>query len=132
MSDKTKAGKAEKAAEKTEKPEKAEKDGKSEKKQVKAEKRAKEGSDALVKVEFLVDGKGELAAKLEGCDLGLANLIVERLVEDKSVEFAAVDYDHPTRRTPVLKVTAKNPKKSVGHAISMVLKDIDSLKPGKR
>lgn len=105
--------KAHDKTEKAEKPEKAEKIEKSQ-------------------VDFTTDEKGELVAALHDCDLGMANLVVEKLMEDKSVGFAAVDYAHPTQRTPVLRVKGKNPKKSVANAIDAALKEFSSLKIGKR
>ena len=36
---------------------------------------------------------------LEGYDLGFANLLVEKLLQDKDVGFAAVEYAHPTQQT---------------------------------
>lgn len=125
-----KAEKAEKPA-KAEKAEKGEKTEKAEKAERKSRAKVESPAKELVNVEFLVDEKGDLSVKLGGCDVGLANLIVARILDDKSVGFAAVEYDHPTSRVPVLKVTAKNPKKSVEHALAMVLKDLESLKVGK-
>ncbi|MFH1056324.1 MAG: RpoL/Rpb11 RNA polymerase subunit family protein [Candidatus Micrarchaeota archaeon] len=85
-----------------------------------------------VSVKFLVEEKGGIEVLLEGHDVGLANLLVEKLLEDKSVDFAAVDYVHPTLRTPVLKVQGKNPKKSVLDATGEVEKALKALELSKR
>ncbi len=84
------------------------------------------------KLEFLVEEKGEMSVLLEGYDLGFANLLVEKLIQDKSVGFAAVDYVHPNQRTPVLKVKAKNAKKAVADALEEVRKEFSTLKLSKR
>lgn len=99
-----------------------------------AEKKAHDKTEKIEKskVDFTTDEKGELVAVLHDCDLGLANLIVEKLLEDKSVGFAAVDYAHPTQRTPVLKVKGKNPKKSVATAVDAAIEEFSSIKLGKR
>ncbi|MBS3069919.1 hypothetical protein J4220_00235 [Candidatus Micrarchaeota archaeon] len=83
-------------------------------------------------LEFLTDEKGEIAVMLEGYDLGFANLLVEKLLQDKDVGFAAVEYAHPTRRTPVLRVKAKSPKKAVVAALEELGKELSSLKLSKR
>lgn len=83
-------------------------------------------------LEFLVDEKGEISVLLEGYDLGFGNLLVEKLLQDKDVGFAAVEYLHPTQRTPVLKVKAKSPKKAVAQALEEIRKEVSSLKPSKR
>lgn len=92
----------------------------------------KKDSAAANGLEFLVDEKGEIAVMLEGYDLGFANLLVEKLLQDKDVGFAAVEYAHPTRRTPVLRVKAKSPKKAVSAALEELGKELSSLKLSKR
>ncbi|HIH20062.1 TPA: hypothetical protein HA244_02230 [Candidatus Micrarchaeota archaeon] len=97
------------------------------KKEKNAEKQEGE-SKPLVKVTFSVEGKGEIQALLEGADLGYANLLVEKLLEDKGVSFAAAEYVHPTQCTPLLKVKAKGDvKKAIGQALKEVEKEIKSL-----
>ncbi|MFH0835851.1 MAG: RpoL/Rpb11 RNA polymerase subunit family protein [Candidatus Micrarchaeota archaeon] len=64
---------------------------------------------------------------LQGIDLGLASVLVDKLLEDKSVSFASVDYDHPTTGVPVLKIKAKDAKASLKKAITEVKKDIQEF-----
>ncbi|MFH0922656.1 MAG: RpoL/Rpb11 RNA polymerase subunit family protein [Candidatus Micrarchaeota archaeon] len=76
-------------------------------------------------MKILNEGKqGEIRILAEGLDQGLANLIVEKLLEDKDVEFAASDYDHPTQRNPVIELRSPSPKKHLLAAISAVEKDL--------
>lgn len=49
---------------------------------------------------------------------------MEKLLEDKDVEFAASDYDHPTQRNPVIEVRSPSPKKHLLSAISAVEKEL--------
>ena len=87
-----------------------------------------ESKTPTVHVTFTVDGKNEIEAQLDGVDLGYANLLVEKLLEDKDVSFAAVDYIHPTKRTPLLKVKAKGDvKKTIAGALKEVEKEIKGL-----
>lgn len=83
-------------------------------------------------LKFLVEEKDEISVLLEDYDLGYVNLVVEKLLQDKDVGFAAVDYLHPTQRIPVLKVKAKNPKKAVADALEEVKKEVSGLKLSKR
>ncbi|MEM4254818.1 MAG: RpoL/Rpb11 RNA polymerase subunit family protein [Candidatus Norongarragalinales archaeon] len=83
-------------------------------------------------LKFLAEEKDSIFVLLEGYDLGFANLLVEKLLQDKAVGFAAVEYAHPTQRTPVLKVGAKNPKKAVVDALGEMRKELSSLKISKR
>ena len=113
--------------EKEEKEEK--KEEKHEKKEHKGKKHAEPGKKVLeVHAKFVLDGKNEAHVQLEGCDLGYANLLVEKLLEDKNVDFAAVDYVHPTQRTPLLKVKGKGGvRKLVADALKEVEKELKKL-----
>jgi DNA-directed RNA polymerase subunit L len=55
-------------------------------------------------------------------DLGFANWLVARLLEDKDVSFAAADYDHPLTANPVLRVKAEDAKKSLLKALEAARK----------
>jgi DNA-directed RNA polymerase subunit L len=52
---------------------------------------------------------------------------VEKLLEDKAVGFAAVDYVHPTRRTPLLKIKGKNCRKLVADALKELQAELKAL-----
>ena|SRR3989338_3390716 len=76
---------------------------------------------------YAVEEKDQVQVLMEGFDLGYANLLVEKLLEDKGVDFASADYVHPTQRTPLLKVKGKNVKKSIAEALKEVGKEVKSL-----
>ncbi|MFQ5405707.1 MAG: RpoL/Rpb11 RNA polymerase subunit family protein [Candidatus Micrarchaeia archaeon] len=78
-------------------------------------------------VETLKDEEGFLEVKLSGEDLGVASLVVERLLHNKSVAFAGAKLDHPIKGNPVITVKAKNAKKELQKAVSEVAKDMDKL-----
>ena len=131
----------EKLKEELEKAEEDESEGKEakEKKETKAHKEKKEKDKEKkhaepkkkaveVNAKFILDDKGEAHVLLEGCDLGYANLLVEKLLGDKNVDFAAVDYVHPTQRIPLLKIKGKGGiKKLVSSALKEVEKEIKTL-----
>ncbi len=64
-------------------------------------------------MKILTDEKNELKLHLIGSDIGVAQALAEKVLEDKEVTFASATYDHPTKRNPVLHVKGKNPKKQV-------------------
>ena len=80
-----------------------------------------------IKAEFVVDDKDYAEVLLHDIDLGFANLLVEKLLEDKAVGFAAVDYVHPTRRTPLLKIKGKNCRKLVADALKELQAELKAL-----
>jgi len=73
-------------------------------------------------VRILSSKKNEVAVSLDGMDLGFANWLVARLLEDKDVSFAAADYDHPLTANPVLRVKGEDAKKSVLKALESAQK----------
>jgi DNA-directed RNA polymerase subunit L len=78
-------------------------------------------------MKMLVSKKNEIAVSLDGMDLGFANWIVARLLEDKDVSFAAADYDHPLTANPVLRVKGDDAKKSVVAALEAARKQVKSF-----
>ncbi|NUN11454.1 hypothetical protein HUU53_02315 [Candidatus Micrarchaeota archaeon] len=81
-----------------------------------------------MKIKILVDEKDEFQVLMQGSDLGFANYLVEKVLEDKDVSFAASDYDHPTSRNPVIKIKGSSPKKKLLDALKKAedeLKDLD-------
>ena len=80
-----------------------------------------------IKAEFVVDDKDYAEIVLHGVDLGFANLLVEKLLEGKSVGFASADYLHPTKRTPLLKIKGKNIKKLVADALKTLESELKGL-----
>ena len=74
-----------------------------------------------IKVNVIEDEGKSFIAELVGADRSLADLIKEKLSENKDVEFSSVEKDHPETGDPRLVVKAsKNPK-------GLVLKAIESL-----
>ncbi|MEM0475909.1 MAG: RpoL/Rpb11 RNA polymerase subunit family protein [Candidatus Norongarragalinales archaeon] len=75
-------------------------------------------------MKILSSKKNELVVSLDGMDLGFANWLVARLLEDSSVSFAAADYDHPLTANPVLRVKAEDAKKSLLKAIDAARRQV--------
>lgn len=80
-----------------------------------------------MKLEFITDEKDEVKVKLVGEDKALGNLVVEKLVENKDVEFAGCVDDHPLLGNPVVTVKGKGAKKHLSEAIEEVKKDLKEL-----
>ncbi|MFH1247114.1 MAG: RpoL/Rpb11 RNA polymerase subunit family protein [Candidatus Micrarchaeota archaeon] len=80
-----------------------------------------------MKVEFLKDEKDEVKVKLVGEEKSLGNLIVQKLVENKDVEFAGCDDDHPLLANPVITIKGKNARKSLATAVDEVKKELKDL-----
>ncbi len=75
-------------------------------------------------MKILVSKKNECVVSLDGMDLGFANWLVARLLEDKDVSFAAADYDHPLTANPVLRVKGDDAKKSLIVALEAARKQV--------
>ena len=78
-------------------------------------------------IKVVADEKDYLELHLEREDVGFTNLLVEKLLKDKDVSFAASAYDHPLRGNPVLKIKGKNPRKHLKEAIRATRKELESL-----
>lgn len=78
-------------------------------------------------MKFLVEEKDELQVLLEGYDVGFANYVVEKLLAEKDVTFAAADYDHPTSRNPVLTLKAASAKKKLLEALKSAEEELKAL-----
>lgn len=77
-----------------------------------------------MEIKILKETKEEI--EVEIASLTLVELLRTYLNEDEEVSFAAWKRDHPSRN-PVLKVIAKNAKKSMSSAIESVIKDLDKV-----
>jgi DNA-directed RNA polymerase subunit L len=75
-------------------------------------------------LKILESGKNELVLSLEGVDLSVANLVAAKLLENKDVEFAASDYNHPLGGVPVLRVQGSDLKKNVLKAFNEAKEEI--------
>jgi len=76
-----------------------------------------------MEVRILVNDKNTLELELKGSDPSLAQLIAERLNQEKDVEFAASKLEHPLVGSPKLYV-----KTIKGDASKLVLEIIDKIK----
>ncbi|MBI5228554.1 DNA-directed RNA polymerase subunit L [Candidatus Micrarchaeota archaeon] len=71
-------------------------------------------------MQMLSKEKDYLEIKLEGLDVGLANLIAEKLLASKSVTFAASAPDHPLTGNPILKIKGRGPEKGLKKALEKI------------
>ena len=77
-----------------------------------------------MEVKFLKDEKDHVEVELD--NLTIAEILRVYLNNDSNVDFAAWKREHPTEN-PVLKVSGKNPKKSIRDAVSSITKDLDKV-----
>ncbi len=77
-----------------------------------------------MEVTFVKKEKDEWQLKLHGVDLGFANLVADRLLQSKSVSFAAAVLDHPLKGNPILTVRAKDPAKEFEKALTGLNDDL--------
>jgi len=77
-------------------------------------------------VNILKSSKDEMEVELE--NLAITELLRVYLNEDSSVTFAAWKRDHPSEK-PVLavKTKGKTPKKAVGDAVALIIKNLDKV-----
>ncbi len=88
-----------------------------------------------IKVNIIEDESKSFVAELVGADRSVAELIKEKLSENKEVEFSSVEKDHPETGDPRIVVkSSKNAKGLVLKAIEQAeeeLKDIEGEIPKK-
>ena len=79
-----------------------------------------------MEMKILVKDKNVLEMELGGADQSLAQLVAERLTEDKDVEFASYKLEHPTAARPKLYVRTKkgDPTKVVVEALKELKKEV--------
>lgn len=76
-----------------------------------------------MEVKILVKEKNILELEFSGGDQSLAQMLAEKLNEDKSVEFAAYKVDHPLVALPRLFVRTKK-----GDPSKLVLEKLEEIK----
>jgi len=83
-----------------------------------------------MEVKILKNEASELSFELVGADQALANLIVDKLNQDKSIEFAASKLAHPLLANPVVYVRTKQGKAldAVVGCIKELKDEVDSFK----
>ncbi len=80
-----------------------------------------------MEIEVVNDKKGIFEFRILDKDPGLAELIVERLNEDKDVSFAAYKWEHPLAGYPLIVVKSKDPKASLKKAIKSIVKELKGI-----
>ncbi|HLC48646.1 MAG TPA: DNA-directed RNA polymerase subunit L [Candidatus Norongarragalinales archaeon] len=80
-----------------------------------------------MEIKVLKDEDNYLELMLMEQDVGFSNLIVSKLLETKSVTFAASSYEHPLKGNPILKIKAKSPHKELKHALKGVVEDVEEF-----
>jgi DNA-directed RNA polymerase subunit L len=78
----------------------------------------------VVLLKIVSEEKDFVEALWEKGDLGLANLLVEKLLESEGVSFAACGVDHPLKGNVVIRVKAKDPKKEIKKALAKAEEDL--------
>lgn len=81
-------------------------------------------------VTVLNNDKNTLELEINGSDISFANLLVEKLNSDKSVEFAAVKTDHPVLGNPkiIVKTKKKDPADVLGEKLEEIKEDLDKFR----
>lgn len=88
-------------------------------------------------IEVVKEEGDVLEIALKGENPGLANLVAERLLESKSVSFAASKVDHPLFGNPRLVIKAKNARKELKKVLEELADEFKALqkevkKPSKK
>jgi len=76
-----------------------------------------------MEVKILVNEKNVLEMELGDADQSLAQLLAEKLNDDKDVEFASYKVEHPLIGTPKLYVRTKK-----GEPVKLVLEKLEEIK----
>lgn len=85
-----------------------------------------------MQVKILEDGKNKLKIELVGETHTVPKAIQNALLQDKTVEFAVADIDHPLVSNPVVIVKGKNPKLSLKKALKSLKKDFSDIEKAFR
>ncbi len=80
-----------------------------------------------MKMKILKNEKNYVEIEMDE-DLGLLNLIVDKLWKESGVVSCSVVKRHPYMEKPILIVEAKNPKSAILGALKKVSKEIDEMK----
>jgi DNA-directed RNA polymerase subunit L len=85
-----------------------------------------------MQVKILENKKNELKVELTGETYTISKAIQDVLLQDKAVELAVADIDHPLVGNPVLIVKGKNPKLSLKKALKTLKKDFSDVEKAFR
>ncbi|MEK6958293.1 MAG: DNA-directed RNA polymerase subunit L [archaeon] len=82
-----------------------------------------------MKIEVIRSGKETAEFRLEGERHTFPNLLKEKLLEDKSVEFASYILEHPMGKNAkfIVKTKGKSPKKALEDAAKAIEEDLDDF-----
>ncbi len=81
-----------------------------------------------MEVNIVEDKQSELIVEFDGVDRGILELIKERVLEEKGVDFATVAKEHPLVGRPKLIVrSSKNAKKIVENAVEEMEGEVKEL-----
>ena len=75
-------------------------------------------------LKILKSDKEEIEVEID--NITLVEVLRVYLNKNSDVSFVAWKREHPTKN-PVLKVKAKNPKKAIKEAVSVVVKELDKI-----
>ncbi len=81
-----------------------------------------------MKVDVIKNEKDSMEFFIRGERHTLANLLKEKILEDKDVDFCAYKLEHPSAQDSKMIVKGKNPKKSIENAIKETVKELDDFK----
>ncbi len=83
-----------------------------------------------MEVKILINEKNALELEMAGADQSLAQLLAERLNEDKDVEFASYKVEHPIIGNPKLFVRTKKgePAKIVLDKLAEIKKEVSEFR----
>ena len=73
------------------------------------------------------DEKGEIEVIFDKQDVGVTNMIVDKLLENKSVKFASSSYDHPLKGNAVLRIVASDPWDELKKAVKQAKGELHEL-----
>lgn len=78
-------------------------------------------------IEVVRETDEETEFALKGENAGLANFLVEKLLESKGVSFAATKVDHPLFNNPHITIRAKKPAAELKKALEAVADDVKAM-----
>lgn len=81
-----------------------------------------------MELKIISESKDKVEFELINADHTLANVLKERISQDKDVSACAYNVEHPLISNPKFVIEAKSPKKAIESAIDSLKKDLSGLK----
>lgn len=81
----------------------------------------------IMEIKIIESTKDRAVFELIGADHTLANVLKERISQDKDVSVCAYNVEHPLISNPKFVIEAKSPKKAIESAIDSLKKDLSGL-----